>query len=185
MGPSDLSARLSTFRSRFYCIAFTMSKDTKAPPKKLHFAEDFLLGGVAAAISKTAAAPIERIKLNVQNQAEMLKQGRISEPYAGVVDCFQRVVREEGVGALWRGNMANVIRYFPTQALNFAFKDYFKRMFGRKKEKATLSGSWATLLRVVPPVPARSSSCTRLTTRVLVSPTTPRARAVANVSSTV
>jgi len=111
-----------------------MSKDTKAPAKKLHFAEDFLLGGVAAAISKTAAAPIERIKLNVQNQAEMLKQGRISEPYAGVVDCFQRVVREEGVGALWRGNMANVIRYFPTQALNFAFKDYFKRMFGRKKE---------------------------------------------------
>ena len=96
--------------------------------------EDFLLGGVAAAISKTAAAPIERIKLNVQNQAEMLKQGRISEPYKGVVDCFQRVVREEGVPALWRGNTANVIRYFPTQALNFAFKDYFKRMFGRKKE---------------------------------------------------
>lgn len=25
--------------------------------------------------------------------------------------------------------MANVIRYFPTQALNFAFKDYYKTIF--------------------------------------------------------
>lgn len=29
--------------------------------------------------------------------------------------------------ALWRGNLANVIRYFPTQALNFAFKDTYKK----------------------------------------------------------
>jgi len=31
--------------------------------------------------------------------------------------------------AFWRGNLANVIRYFPTQALNFAFKDKYKAMF--------------------------------------------------------
>merc|ERR1712244_117912 len=30
---------------------------------------------------------------------------------------------------------ANVIRYFPTQALNFAFKDYFKRMFNKNKDR--------------------------------------------------
>jgi len=35
--------------------------------------------------------------------------------------------------------MANVIRYFPTQALNFAFKDKFKRMFGYNKDK---DGYW-------------------------------------------
>ena len=29
----------------------------------------------------------------------------------------------------WRGNLANVIRYFPTQALNFAFKDFYKTIF--------------------------------------------------------
>jgi len=99
------------------------------------FYEDFLLGGVAAAISKTASAPIERIKLLVQNQDEMIKQGRLTTPYKGVIDCFRRVIAEEGVLPLWRGNTANVIRYFPTQALNFAFKDYFKRLFGFTKEK--------------------------------------------------
>jgi len=107
----------------------------KKPQKKMAFYEDFLLGGVAAAISKTVAAPIERVKLLVQNQDEMIKQGRLASPYKGIVDCFKRVISEEGVGPLWRGNLANVIRYFPTQALNFAFKDEFKRRFGFTKEK--------------------------------------------------
>jgi hypothetical protein len=39
-----------------------------ADKKKLGFAENFMLSGVAAAVSKTAAAPIERVKLLVQNQ---------------------------------------------------------------------------------------------------------------------
>jgi len=31
--------------------------------------------------------------------------------------------------SLYRGNLANVIRYFPTQALNFALKDQYKAIF--------------------------------------------------------
>ena len=90
------------------------------------FAADFLMGGVSAAVAKTAAAPIERVKLLVQNQGEMIKSGRLAVPYAGLGDCFRRTYADEGMVAFWRGNTANVIRYFPTQALNFAFKDYFK-----------------------------------------------------------
>jgi len=93
------------------------------------FLTDFLLGGVAAAVSKTAAAPIERVKLLLQNQDEMLKSGRLQVKYQGIGECFTRTVTNEGFWSLWRGNLANVIRYFPTQALNFAFKDYFKKMF--------------------------------------------------------
>ena len=66
---------------------------------KLGFAENFALSGVAAIISKTAAAPIERVKLLVQNQDEMLKQGRITEPYRGVIDCTLRTYKNEGVCA--------------------------------------------------------------------------------------
>jgi len=111
----------------------------KKPVDLQSFAIDFLMGGVSAAVSKTAAAPIERIKLLIQNQDEMIKSGRLAEPYKGIGDCFKRVVAEEGVVSLWRGNTANVIRYFPTQALNFAFKDQFKRMFGYNKDK---DGYW-------------------------------------------
>jgi solute carrier family 25 (adenine nucleotide translocator) protein 4/5/6/31 len=96
---------------------------------------DFMMGGVSAAVSKTAAAPIERVKLLIQNQEEMIKAGRLDKRYSGIVDCFSRVVRDEGVISLWRGNLANVLRYFPTQALNFAFKDYFKKLFGWRRDR--------------------------------------------------
>jgi len=46
----------------------------------------------------------------------------LAKRYDGIVECFRRTAAEEGVLSLWRGNTANVIRYFPTQALNFAFK---------------------------------------------------------------
>lgn len=70
----------------------------------------------------------------------MIAAGRLETPYRGIVDCFKRIYTEEGVVAVsiifrgrlggslltsfqfYRGNGTNVIRYFPTQALNFAFK---------------------------------------------------------------
>jgi solute carrier family 25 (adenine nucleotide translocator) protein 4/5/6/31 len=69
----------------------------------------------------------------------MIKQGRLDRPYKGIGECFSRTIKDEGFGSLWRGNTANVIRYFPTQALNFAFKDYFKRTLGFDKKK---DGYW-------------------------------------------
>uniref|UniRef100_A0A7N0TIM9 ADP/ATP translocase n=1 Tax=Kalanchoe fedtschenkoi TaxID=63787 RepID=A0A7N0TIM9_KALFE len=81
------------------------------------FATDFLIGGVSAAVSKTAAAPIERVKLVIQNEDEMLKAGRLSEPYKGFGECFSRTIRD----------------------LNFAFKDYFKSLFNFKKDR---DGYW-------------------------------------------
>jgi hypothetical protein len=34
----------------------------------------------------------------------------------------------QGLLSFWRGNLANVARFFPTQALNFAFKDTYKKI---------------------------------------------------------
>merc|ERR1712050_67719 len=108
------------------------------PPSKLSnmgkgfdivdFSKDLLSGGIAAGISKTCVAPIERVKLLLQVQAAS-KQIAKDQQYKGIIDCFVRVPREQGFLSLWRGNLANVIRYFPTQALNFAFKDQYKQIF--------------------------------------------------------
>ena len=96
-----------------------------SPSKKhnLGFVESFVLSGTAAAISKTSAAPIERVKLLLQNQNELLKQGKLSAGYNGVKDCVSRTLKHEGLISFWRGNFASVVRYFPQQALNFGFKD--------------------------------------------------------------
>lgn len=92
------------------------------------FAKDFLAGGISAAVSKTVVAPIERVKLLLQVQ-HVSKQIAVDQRYKGIVDAFVRIPREQGFLSFWRGNLANVIRYFPTQALNFAFKDKYKQVF--------------------------------------------------------
>jgi solute carrier family 25 (adenine nucleotide translocator) protein 4/5/6/31 len=96
--------------------------------------KDFILGGTSGAIAKTLAAPIERVKLLLQTQENNPKLA--ARPYkgtpltiSGIVDCFVRCVQEEGVVSLWRGNWANVLRYFPTQAINFSTKDALYRIF--------------------------------------------------------
>merc|ERR1712183_437529 len=100
----------------------------------MSFAQDFIAGGISAAVSNTAVAPIERVKLLLQVQA-VSKQLSEAQKYKGIVDCFVRIPKEQGFGAFWRGNLANVIRYFPTQALNFAFKDKYKDMFLKGVDK--------------------------------------------------
>jgi len=91
-----------------------------------NFFLNFMLGGISGVIAKTICAPIERVKLIMQTQDTNPK---ITRKYTGMVDCFARVAKEEGFWALWRGNWANVVRYFPTQAFNFAFKDAYQKIF--------------------------------------------------------
>jgi len=89
-----------------------------------------MAGGTSGAFAKTCTAPIERVKLLIQTQDANPKiiSGEVKR-YTGIVDCFVRVSKEQGVKAFWRGNLTNIIRYFPTQAFNFAFKDTIKAMF--------------------------------------------------------
>lgn len=98
------------------------------------FLINFFSGGFAGIIAKTIAAPVERVKLLLQTQKANAK---VSKKYTGITDCFIRTYREEGVLSFWRGNGVNIIRYFPTQALNFSFKEYFGHIFIKsKKEQA-------------------------------------------------
>ncbi|VDM63010.1 unnamed protein product [Angiostrongylus costaricensis] len=101
------------------------------------FTLDLITGGTSAAISKTAVAPIERVKLLLQVQ-DASSTIAADKRYKGIIDVFVRVPKEQGFFSLWRGNLANVLRYFPTQALNFAFKDTYNVLFlkgiDKKKE---------------------------------------------------
>jgi len=101
-----------------------------------NFLIDFAAGGISGAIAKTATAPIERVKLIIQTQDAnpLIKSGKVAR-YTGIGNCFTRVYQEQGLKAFWRGNFTNVIRYFPTQAFNFAFKDTIKGLFPKYSSK--------------------------------------------------
>jgi solute carrier family 25 (adenine nucleotide translocator) protein 4/5/6/31 len=106
------------------------------PKHQSNFIVDFALGGVSGAIAKTCTAPIERVKLLIQTQDAnpRIRSGEIPR-YTGIANCFTRVYQEQGLNAFWRGNFTNVLRYFPTQAFNFAFKDTIKAMFPKVNPK--------------------------------------------------
>jgi len=110
--------------------------DKKGTAVKLGFFEDFFLSGTAAVTSKTIAAPIERIKMVVQNQDEMLRRGTLEKPFKGIVDCTKWIAANEGTLAFWKSNFTNCLRYFPTQALNFAFKGRVKSLSAFQKSKS-------------------------------------------------
>jgi len=103
----------------------------------MDFVKDFLAGGISGAIAKTMTAPIERVKLIIQTQDAnpRIISGEIPR-YTGIGNCFARVASEQGVSAFWRGNFVNILRYFPTQAFNFAFKDSIKKLFPKQKSFA-------------------------------------------------
>eukprot|EP00397_Hematodinium_sp_SG-2012_P021642 GEMP01022370.1.p1 GENE.GEMP01022370.1~~GEMP01022370.1.p1 ORF type:complete len:303 (-),score=54.19 GEMP01022370.1:1532-2440(-) len=102
----------------------------------LKFARDFTIGGVSGAFAKTCTAPIERVKILIQTQDAnpRIMSGEIPR-YTGIINCFSRVQSEQGFKAFWRGNFTNILRYFPTQAFNFAFKDTIKNLFPKADPK--------------------------------------------------
>merc|ERR1711915_1108280 len=109
-----------------------------------NFLIDFLAGGVSGAVAKTCTAPIERVKLIIQTQDAnpRIMSGEIPR-YTGIGNCFSRIASEQGIQAFWRGNFTNIIRYFPTQAFNFAFKDTIKKIFPRYSAKTDFWKSFA------------------------------------------
>lgn len=111
------------------------------------FAKDLLAGGVSGTVSKTITAPIERVKLIIQTQDAnpKIKSGEVPR-YTGIGNCFSRVASEQGMGAFWRGNFTNCIRYFPTQAINLASKDSIKGLFPKYNPKENFAGFLAVNL---------------------------------------
>ena len=95
------------------------------------FISDFAAGGAAGAVSTTMESPLSHVKviitLSTADPRFTWKGGHV-KPYASLFDCAKRVVLEEGIGRLFRGNMYNCMFAMPVSATNLAAKDAFKRI---------------------------------------------------------
>ena len=95
----------------------------------------FVAGGISGAVAKTVTAPLAAIKLKLQCT---------EDDDEGALDCARRIFEREGWRGFYRGNLANVLRYFPTQAFNFAFKDTIKNLFPKYSSKKEFWKFFAT-----------------------------------------
>jgi|TARA_B110000977_G_scaffold123278_1_gene158185 solute carrier family 25 phosphate transporter 23/24/25/41 len=108
--------------------------------KELDVGTGLVCGGIAGAIGQTVAYPFDvcRRKLQVSgwhgvaaladSKASAEQAARIR--YTGMVDCFVKVVRHEGVGALFHGLSANYIKVAPSIAIAFVCYEEIKKILG-------------------------------------------------------
>lgn len=87
---------------------------------------DFLSGGISGSIAKTITAPLEVIKLIHQTQSHDKLKRR------GIISSLKSIIQEKGIRTLWRGNLSNLLRYFPLQAINFSVKEQIDNIINSK-----------------------------------------------------
>ncbi|ETM55052.1 hypothetical protein L914_01682, partial [Phytophthora nicotianae] len=98
----------------------------------------FVCGSVAGAIAQTVAYPFDTVKKRLQSQQVHLNVSTVGplsaeggSPstlyYRGMVDCFRKVIRDEGPLALYRGTGPNLARIVPYAAVMFSTYETTKK----------------------------------------------------------
>lgn len=78
-------------------------------------------GGAAGAVSRTATAPLDRLKILLQVHGS-------SKNNMTIMSGFRQMLKEGGIKSLWRGNGINVIKIAPESALKFMAYEQFKKL---------------------------------------------------------
>ncbi|KAK3227999.1 hypothetical protein Dsin_007861 [Dipteronia sinensis] len=91
------------------------SEGVKAPSSHalLSIAKSLVAGGIAGGVSRTAVAPLERLKILLQ------VQNPHSIKYNGTIQGLKYIWRTEGFRGLFKGNGTNCARIVPNSAVKF------------------------------------------------------------------
>jgi len=91
-------------------------------------------GAMAGAVSRTATAPLDRLKvmLAVQTQATTA---------TGIVHGLKHIYQQNGVAGFFRGNGLNVLKISPESAIKFYAYEIMKRVVVGDEEKGEIGPS--------------------------------------------
>ncbi|MCJ1368305.1 hypothetical protein MMC16_007447 [Acarospora aff. strigata] len=120
-----------------------------AQDRPLPFIYQFGAGAVAG-VSEIELAPertltVNRYPLDVVKTRVQLQQGKGlgEEGYNGMVDCFRKIIKNEGFSRLYRGISAPILMEAPKRATKFAANDawgkFYRNLFSMNKMNQQLS----------------------------------------------
>ncbi|KAL7622178.1 hypothetical protein AAE478_007681 [Parahypoxylon ruwenzoriense] len=108
--------------------------------KPLPFIYQFAAGAVAGVSEILTMYPLDVVKTRVQLQTGT---GAGADSYNGMLDCFQKIIRNEGFSRLYRGITAPILMEAPKRATKFAANDewgkFYRGIFGAEKMNQSLS----------------------------------------------
>ncbi|KAH8808460.1 mitochondrial carrier domain-containing protein [Xylogone sp. PMI_703] len=111
-----------------------------ASDKPLPFIYQFAAGAVAGVSEILVMYPLDVVKTRVQLQTG---KGGGADQYNGMVDCFRKIIKNEGFGRLYRGIEAPILMEAPKRATKFAANDawgkFYRDIFGVAKMNQSLS----------------------------------------------
>lgn len=110
---------------------------TPAPvaQKPLPFIYQFASGAIAGVSEILVMYPLDVVKTRQQLDS--------SGAYRGTVNCFQKIVREEGVSRLYKGILAPILMEAPKRAVKFGANEewgkFYRGVFGAQKMSQSLA----------------------------------------------
>lgn len=104
-------------------------KSSQVLHKMLESVHHFALGSIAGAFGAFMVYPIDLVKTRMQNQ----RSARVGERlYKNSVDCFRKVIRNEGVPGLYSGVIPQLIGVAPEKAIKLTVNDLARGFFTNK-----------------------------------------------------
>jgi len=85
----------------------------------------FTAGGIAGVTEILAMYPLDVVKTRFQLQ---VGTGGV-DGYSSTLDCFSKMIRKEGISALYRGILAPVLVEAPKRATKFGANEFYGRLF--------------------------------------------------------
>ncbi|KAI8076779.1 mitochondrial carrier domain-containing protein [Halteromyces radiatus] len=90
----------------------------------------FVLGSIAGAVGATAVYPIDLVKTRMQNQRSKVVGELL---YKNSLDCFKKVVKNEGFLGLYRGLGPQLVGVAPEKAIKLTVNDFVRNKLANKK----------------------------------------------------
>ncbi|KAG0036454.1 mitochondrial aspartate-glutamate transporter agc1 [Podila clonocystis] len=94
----------------------------------------FLLGSISGAVGATVVYPIDLVKTRMQNQRSKVVGELL---YKNSIDCFKKVVKNEGVLGLYRGLGPQLVGVAPEKAIKLTMNDLVRRHLTDKNGNIT------------------------------------------------
>ncbi|KAH8891398.1 mitochondrial carrier [Thozetella sp. PMI_491] len=91
---------------------------------------NFMLGSVAGAFGAFMVYPIDLVKTRMQNQRGASPGQRL---YTNSIDCFRKVIRNEGVRGLYSGVLPQLVGVAPEKAIKLTVNDLARKYFTDKQ----------------------------------------------------